>query len=120
MVSPLLGTAQLEEKIDKRLTDALRLAEIGILMPARLTKIGFGKSSLTLYEAVKQLTGLDQLSDIADGCTAFGASNRKSMKYAKDHGIEIQEILSSTAQHSQCKATGWGVRLQLARFHPPQ
>jgi hypothetical protein len=91
MVSPPLGPAQLEEQIDERLTSALHLAEIGILMPARLTKIGFGKNSLTLYEAVKQLTGLDQLSDIAEGCTAFGAGNRKFMKYAKDNGIEIYE-----------------------------
>jgi hypothetical protein len=91
MVSPSLGTAQLQEQIDGRLKGALRLAEIGILMPARLTKIGFGKNSLTLYEAVKQLTGLDQLSDIADGCTAFGAGNRKFMKYAKDKGIDQHE-----------------------------
>jgi hypothetical protein len=91
IVSPPVGTAQIEEQIDNRLKPALRLAEIGVLMPARLTKIGFGKSSLTLYEAVKQLTGLDQLSDIADGSTAFGAGNRKFMKYAKDHGIENHE-----------------------------
>ena len=91
MVSPPLGTAQLEEQIDDRLKAALRLAEIGVLMPARLAKIGFGKNSLTLYEAVKQLTGLDQLSDIAEGCTAFGAANRKFMKYAKDQGIENYE-----------------------------
>jgi hypothetical protein len=56
MVSSPFGDAQLEEKIDGCLAAARRLAEIGILMPARLTKIGFGKSSLTLYEAVKQLT----------------------------------------------------------------
>jgi hypothetical protein len=91
MVSPPLGNAQLEDQIDARLKSALRLAEIGILMPARLTKIGFGKNSLTLYEAVKQLTGLDQLSDIAEGCSAFGAGNRKFMKYAKDQSIENYE-----------------------------
>lgn len=91
MVSPPLGNAQIDEKIDDRLRASLRLAEISILMPARLTKIGFGKNSLTLYEAVKQLTGLDQLSDIAEGCTAFGAANRKFMKYAKEQGIENHE-----------------------------
>jgi hypothetical protein len=91
MVSPPLGNAQLQELIDDRLKVALRLAEIGVLMPARLAKIGFGKNSLTLYGAVKQLTGLDQLSDIAEGCTAFGAANRKFMKYAKDKGIETYE-----------------------------
>jgi hypothetical protein len=91
MVSPPFGTPQIEERIDSRLKAALRLAEIGVLMPARLAKIGFGKDSLTLYEAVKQLTGLDQLSDIAEGCSAFGAGNRKFMKYAKDQGIEKYE-----------------------------
>jgi len=91
MISPPLGDAQHEEKIDDRLKAALRLIEISVLMPARLTKIGFGKSSLSLYEAVKQLTGLDQLSDIAAGCSAFGAGNRRFMKYAKDQGIENYE-----------------------------
>ena len=91
IVSPPQGTPTLEEQIDPAIVDALRLAEIGILMPARITKIGFGKSSLTLYEAVKQLTGLDRLSDIADGCAAFGAANRKFMKYAKDNRIDLHE-----------------------------
>lgn len=91
LVSSPNGDAKLEEQIDDRLKPAIRLAEIGILMPARLSKIGFGKSSLTLYEAVKQLTGLDQLSDISEGCTAFGTANRKFMRYAKDKGIEKHE-----------------------------
>jgi AAA domain len=90
-VSPPNGDAQIEEKIDDRLLAASRLIEIGVLMPARLAKIGFGKSSQSLFEAVKQLTGLDQLSDIAEGCTALGAGNRKFMKYAKDQGIENYE-----------------------------
>lgn len=91
LVSPPNGDAQLEEQIDNRLRAASRLVEIGVLMPARLAKIGFGKSSQTLFEAVKQLTGLDQLSDIAEGCSALGAGNRKFMKYAKDQGIENYE-----------------------------
>lgn len=37
---------------------------------------------------MKQLTGLDQLSDIAEGCSALGAANRKFLKYAKDHGLD--------------------------------
>ncbi len=92
VVSPARGEPQLEKQIDDRLSTALRLAEIGILMPSRLPKIGFGKhNSLTLYEAVKQLTGLDQLATIADGCAAFGAANRRFMKYAKDNGIDKLE-----------------------------
>jgi hypothetical protein len=91
IISPPLGGAQHEEQIDERLKAALRLAEIGVLMPSRLSKIGFGKNSTSLYEAVKQLTGLDQLSDIADGAAAFGAGNRRFMKYAKDKGIDSYE-----------------------------
>lgn len=91
MMSPPNGDAQIEEQIDDRVRAASRLVEIGVLMPARLTKIGFGNSSQSLFEAVKHLTGLDQLSDIADGCSAFGAGNRKFMKYAKDQGIEKYE-----------------------------
>jgi hypothetical protein len=91
MVSPPIGDAQIEDQIDNRLRAASRLAEIGVLMPARLSKIGFGKNSQSLFEAVKQLTGLDQLSDIADGCSALSASNRKFMKYAKDQGIETYD-----------------------------
>ena len=88
MVSPVNGIAQIEEKIDPPLRAAQRLTEIGVLMPARLTKIGFGNESQSLFEAVKQLTGLDQLSDIAEGCSAFGAANRKFLKYAKDQGLD--------------------------------
>lgn len=91
MESPPNGDAQIDEQIDDRLRAASRLVEIGLLMPARLTKIGFGKSSQSLFDAVKQLTGLDQLSDIADGCFALGAGNRKFMKYAKDQGIDNHE-----------------------------
>lgn len=91
VVSPSQGLPTLEDQIDPAIVDALRLAEISILMPARITKIGFGKSSPTLYEAVKQLTGLDRLADVAEGCSAFGAANRKFMKYAKDNRIDLHE-----------------------------
>lgn len=88
MVSAASGIVKLEENIDARLKAAQRLTEIGVLMPARLTKIGFGNGSQSLFEAVKQLTGLDQLSDIAEGCSALGAANRKFLKYAKDQGLD--------------------------------
>ncbi|MES2356550.1 MAG: ATP-binding protein [Pseudomonadota bacterium] len=91
IMSPPNGDTQLEEQIDDRLRAASHLVEIGVLMPARLAKIGFGKNSQSLFDAVKQLTGLDQLSDIADGCTALSAGNRKFMKYAKDQGVENYE-----------------------------
>ncbi len=59
-----------------------------ILMPARLARIGFGDKSQSLYEAVKVLTGLDQLADIADGCGNFTHSGRRFLKYGKENGID--------------------------------
>ncbi len=85
------GNIAAELAIDARLQTGLRMAEISVLMPARLSKMSFGKGSVSLYESVKQLTGLDQLADIAEGAAGFGAGNRKFMKYAKDHGIDTYE-----------------------------
>ena len=57
-------------------------------MPARLARIGFGDKSSSLYEAVKMLTGLDHLSDIADGCIQFTHRGRRFLKYGKDNGLD--------------------------------
>ena len=56
----------IEPVIAPELLAAPQLLEIGLLMPARLARIGFGEKSQTIYEAVKVLTGLDQLGAIAD------------------------------------------------------
>ena len=40
-------------------------------MPARFARIGFGEKSHSIYEAVKLLTGLDQLADIGEGAAGF-------------------------------------------------
>ena len=69
--------ALLEEQIDVRLKAGSVLPK-SVFRCRRTAKIGFGKNSETLYEAVKQLTGLDQLSDIAEGCAFFGVGNRTS------------------------------------------
>ena len=60
-------------------------------MPARLAKIGFGEKSQSLYEAVKLLTGLDQLADIADGCGVLTHAGRRFLKYGKDQGIDTHK-----------------------------
>ena len=57
-------------------------------MPARLVRIGFGEKSGSLYEAVKMLTGLDQLADIADGCIQFTHNGRRFLKYGKENGLD--------------------------------
>jgi hypothetical protein len=86
--SPAVGIAQHKHQFDPRLAKAAQLIEIGVLMPARVSKIGFGKGSQSLFEAVKKITGLDQFAAIAEGCSALGAGNRKFIRYAKDQGID--------------------------------
>jgi hypothetical protein len=88
-VSPRTGTPTAEERIDPRIAGALQLIEAGLLMPARLAQMSFGERSQSLYEAVKLLTGLDQLADIAQGVgNQFAHNGRKFLKYAKDHGMD--------------------------------
>ena len=64
---PVSGDPVFEEKVDPVLLSAPQLIETGLLMPARLSRIGFGERSQSIYEAVKLLTGLDQLADIGEG-----------------------------------------------------
>ena len=61
--APVSGDPEFEERIDPSLLSAPQLIETGLLMPARLSRIGFGERSGSIYEAVKLLTGLDQLSE---------------------------------------------------------
>ena len=89
IVSPPTGDPTLEIEIDPRLLTVPELLETGLLMPARLTRIGFGDKSGSLYEAVKMLTGLDQLSDIAEGCSSqFTHGGRRFLKFGKDNGLD--------------------------------
>ena len=88
MVCPLSGSSKLKVNVDPRLVFVPELLETGLLMPARLTRIGFGNKSGSLYEAVKMLTGLDHLADIADACGEFTHHGRRFLKYGKDHGLE--------------------------------
>jgi len=91
MTCPSKGDPSIEVEIDSRLLVAPQLIETGLLMPARLARIGFGEKSASLYEAVKMLTGLDQLADIADGCSQFTHGNRRFLKYGKDNGLDQWE-----------------------------
>jgi len=77
-----------EAKIDPRLLVAPEFLETGLLMPARIARIGFGDKSQSLYEAVKMLTGLDQLADIAEGCSQFTHGGRRFLRYGKENGID--------------------------------
>ena len=86
LVSGPDGNASVEVHIDPRLTATPQLIEAGLLMPARLAHIGFGSRSASLYDAIKMLTGLDQLADIAQGAAAFSNKGRRFLKYARDRG----------------------------------
>ncbi|MCC8978556.1 AAA family ATPase [Bradyrhizobium acaciae] len=88
LTSPKEGTASIEVSVDARLTTIPQLIETGLLMPARIPRIGFGDKSQSLYEAVKLLTGLDQLGDIADGVAKLANKAQRFYKYAKDQGVE--------------------------------
>ena len=85
----------IEAAIAPELLETPQLLEVGLLMPARLARIGFGEKSQTIYEAVKVLTGLDQLAAIADGASNFAHRSKRFMKYAIDNGIQAIEARMS-------------------------
>ncbi len=76
----------IEVDISADLLIAPQLLEVGLLMPARLARIGFGGGSQSIYEAVKLLTGLDQLAAIADGAANLTHRSKRFLKYALDKG----------------------------------
>lgn len=78
----------IEVDISADLLMAPQLLEVGLLMPARLARIGFGERSQSIYDAVKLLTGLDQLAAIADGAANFTHRSKRFLKYALDKGGE--------------------------------
>ena len=98
-----------KENIDNRLTVSPQLIETGILMPNRLAHINFGEKSQSLYQAVKKLTGLDQLGGIGDGAATLTHGGRKFLKYAKNNGIDkievsfTQRITKANEQASEIK-----------------
>lgn len=88
LTCPAAGAASSKIQIDPRIASFSALIEATVLMPARIARVGLGKQSQTLYDAVKMLTGLDQLADIADGAAAFGNGARRFLKYGKENGLE--------------------------------
>ena len=77
---------QIKVDISPDLMMAPELLEVGLLMPARLARIGFGERSRSIYDAVKLLTGLDQLAAIAEGAANFTHRSKRFLKYALDKG----------------------------------
>jgi len=89
--SPFHGEPQLSDDVDPRLLSSPELIETGLLMPARIAHIGFGDKSQKLHQALKMLTGLDQLSSIATGVATLTHGGRRFLKYAKDNNAESFE-----------------------------
>ena len=92
-----VGEPRFEVSIDPVLGAAPQLVETGLLMPARLARIGFGEKSHSIYEAVKLLTGLDQLADIGEGAAGFSHKAKRFLKYASDKGIQTIDTKLQTA-----------------------
>jgi hypothetical protein len=92
-----------------------QLLEVGLLMPARLARIGFGERSQSIYEAVKLLTGLDQLAAIAEGAANFSHRSKRFLKYALDKGGEtIAARLEAALERASRSATATGFELKVA------
>ncbi len=105
-----------EAVIDPRLLVAPQLIETGLLMPARIPRIGFGSKSQSIYEAVKLLTGLDQLSDIAEAARLLGNRAQPFLKYAKQQGADKQETTFADAiAKAEAKAKALGIDLAACR-----
>jgi hypothetical protein len=95
-----------------------QLLEVGLLMPARLARIGFGEKSQTIYEAVKVLTGLDQLAAIAEGAANLSHKSKRFMKYAVDMGgptLEARIKLLVERANEEAKKTGFDLKIDVKR-----
>ncbi|MFW2440513.1 MAG: hypothetical protein ACN4GR_14215 [Arenicellales bacterium] len=110
--SPTNGEPTTVVDIDSRLTASPELIETGLLMPARISHIGFGNKSQNLYAALKMLTGLDQLSGVAAGAAALGHASKKFLKYAKNHGAEaLERDFSNNVESARELATDTSIDL---------
>jgi hypothetical protein len=88
VTSPKGGEPSFASVLDPRLTTAPQLIETGLLMPARVPRVGFGARSQPLYEAVKLLTGLDLLAGIAEAARLLTHHGQAFLKFAKQQGID--------------------------------
>lgn len=94
--TPVQGDPVLEINIDPALLVSPELIETGLLMPARIGHIGFGDRSQSLYQALKMLTGLDQLAAVAAAASNLTHRSRRFLKYAKDNGGDTFEFEFNT------------------------
>lgn len=115
LTAPPVGEPQFETRIDPALGASPQLVETGLLMPARLARIGFGEKSHSIYEAVKLLTGLDQLADIGEGAASFSHKAKRFLKFGSDKGIQaIESRLQTTLDRAAEVAQKTGFALSIA------
>lgn len=103
LTAPYGGEPVVTVDLDPELSKAAQLIEASLLMPARLPHVGFGKEkSGRLYDAIKMLTGLDQLASIGTGVSTLSRKSSKFLKYATDQNIKLEEHkFSSAVQRAQ-------------------
>lgn len=94
---PVEGDPVVETNIAPVLLASPELIETGLLMPARIGHIGFGDRSQSLYQALKMLTGLDQLAAVALGVSNIAHRSKRFLKYAKDNGADALEVAFNTS-----------------------
>lgn len=105
----------LEVVISPELAISPQLVEVGLLMPARLARVGFGERSQSIYDAVKLLTGLDQFAAIAEGAANFAHRSKRFLKYSLDQGGEaIAARLDAALESASESAIDVGFELSFA------
>ena len=110
--SPVEGDPLIESNIDPVLLASPELIETGLLMPARIGHIGFGDRSHSLYQALKLLTGLDQLAAVASGAGNLAHKSKRFLKYAKDNGADALEVaFDNSVDQARTLAEGTSVAL---------
>lgn len=115
LTAPPVGEPHFESVIDPALETAPQLVETGLLMPARLARIGFGEKSHSIYDAVKLLTGLDRLADIGEGAAGFSHKAKRFLKYGSDKGIQgIETRLETALSRVEEEANKAGFTLTIA------
>ena len=88
LISSPTRSPEIDVNVDPRLLSDPELVEAGVLMPSRLTHINFDARSDSLYEAIKMLTGFDQLFGISKGAAAFSNRGRRFLKYSNDQNMD--------------------------------
>jgi len=111
--SPVDSDPIIEIAIDPNLLASPELIETGLLMPARINHIGFGDRSQSLYQALKMLTGLDQLAAVASGAGNLGHKSKRFLKYAKDNGADALAVSFNTSIE-QAKIYAEGTSIEFA------